>query len=115
MMFGEVEVPRELPLTVTCGLGLQLDHPQALGPEHRVVRCSALFVVMPPWKVELVDELRPNIPGAGAERERVQLKQETGSAVRGSVGRIPPWIGPAEDQHGQQPLAIFFPAEPEPS
>ncbi|RGA00372.1 hypothetical protein DI270_035110 [Microbispora triticiradicis] len=73
VMFGEGEVPRELPSTVTCGFGLQLDHPQAFGPEHRVVRCSTLFVVMPSWKVELVDELRPDIPGAGAERERVQL------------------------------------------
>src|SRR5580704_5645979 len=58
MVMGKSEVARNLVWPVAGLLGLQLDQPQLVLPEQRVIGATTRFVVSPWWQLELVHELR---------------------------------------------------------
>lgn len=76
VMVSELEVVRDLVGTMARLLGLQLDQPQSVVPQHGVVRCRSLLGVMSRCELELVDEDRRVVGPAVAEAPLVQATQE---------------------------------------
>lgn len=72
MVSAQLEVGRQLVAAVTAGLGLQLDEPQPVIPQDRLIGGAALLVLVPPGQVELVDEDLRRLPRL-AEAEPIKL------------------------------------------